>query len=182
MKRLAVLVGLAVVMVGVAACSSPTGGQPTPTTPVESTGSNTTGGASESTSTSGGGGGSLPADQPCSLFSSSDLSQLGVTSPPTPDRVGTAADCPLDLPDYSVGVQVFTNSGLSNFKLTGGTAHDTNIGSHPAKEGVDDTKSCVIAIGVGSSSQVDVTATGNGDTDACPTALAVAKLIEPKLP
>jgi hypothetical protein len=115
------------------------------------------------------------------LLPSDAVGQLNLTSPPTADKVGTAPDCSLDMADYSVGIALRT-AGLSDFVLTGGTAHDTKIGSHSAKQGVDNTKSCVIGIGVTSSSRVDVTATGNGDTDPCPTALAVATLIEPKLP
>lgn len=184
MKRLVVLAGLAAMLVGTAACSGPTKGQPTAAPTVDSTGQTTSDGGPGDTSTSAGGGTSgLPVDQPCSLLSSSDLTQLGVSTPPTSDKVGTAPDCSLDTSgNFTVGIALRTTSGLSDFTLTGGSAHTITVGSHSAKQGVDNTGSCNVAIGVSSSSRVDVTALGDGNADPCPTALAVARLIEPKLP
>lgn len=183
MKRLVVLAGLAAMLFGTAACGGPTTGQPTPATTADSTGSTpSSNGESGEPSSSTGGSGSLPVDDACSLLPSDAVSKLGLSSPPSPDNVGTAPDCSLDMPDYSVGVDILTNAGLNDFKLVGGTAQDLTIGSHSAKQGVDNTKSCVIGIGVTSSSRVDVTGTGNGNTDPCPTALAVARLVEPNLP
>lgn len=183
MKHLVVLAGSAAVLLGVVACGGPTPGQPTP-----ATGANGGGPAASSSSPSGGpqtstsGAGSLPVNQPCSLLSSSDLQQINVSSQPTQDMVGTAHDCSLTTPADSVGVAIRTNAGLAAFQPTSGTVHGIRIGTHQAKQVIDNTGSCVIAIGVSDSSRVDVTATGDGTTDPCPTARTVAQLVEPKLP
>lgn len=180
MKYLVVLAGLALVMLGVAACSNQTGGQPT-------AGSTTDGGAptattSTSGSTSSGGTGSLPVDQPCTLLSSADLTQLGVSSPGSTDSIGTAHACELDTAADHIIIAIRTNVGLSQFQASGGTIQDITIGSHAAKQVVDNTGSCVIGIGVNDSSRVDVTATGDGTTNPCPIATDVANLVAPRLP
>jgi Protein of unknown function (DUF3558) len=182
-KRLVVLAGLAATLVVTAACGGPTTGQPSPATTAESAVQTTSDGGSGGTSTSSGDAGALPVNHPCSVLSSEDLSQLGVSSSPTEDMTGTAPDCAFQTADnFTVGIAIRTNVGLSGFALTGGTAHSVTIGSHSAMQGVDNTGSCVVGIGVSSSSRVDVTALGDGKADPCPTASSVAHLIEPKLP
>jgi hypothetical protein len=44
------------------------------------------------------------------------------------------------------------------------------------------TGSCIIAMGVTSSSRVDVSLNSGPRVDPCPLALQVAQLVEPKLP
>lgn len=179
MKRLVVLVGLAMVMLGVAACSSSTGGQPT-------VGATTEGGPTSSDSTSGSppstGAGALPVDQPCSLLSSADLMQLGVSTPASADMVGTAHVCEMDTAADHLAVAIRTDLGLSQFQASGGTIQDTTIGSHPAKQVIDNTGSCIIGIGITDSSRVDVTVTAVDTTNPCPVATTVANLVAPKLP
>jgi hypothetical protein len=174
-RRLVVLAGLAVALVGVAGCNNSTGGQP-------SAAATTAGSPPESTSPSAGGGNALPVDRACSLLSAGDLSSLGVSSAPTQGTVGTAHTCEADNATDHIIVGIRTNVGLSGFVANGGTVHDLTIGTHQAKQEVDNTGSCLIGIGVSSSSRVDVTVTGDGTTDPCPTAMNVAKLVEPKLP
>jgi hypothetical protein len=182
-KRLVALAGLAAVLLGVTACNGSTTGQPSPvTTPAGVTSAT---GPATATSAPGGGGSSLPVDDPCSLLSSADLQQLGVSSPPTKDKVGTANSCELDTADDHFGIDVRTDGGLADFTPVagGGPVTAPDLGSHQAKEQADkNSSSCTVAIGVSDSSRVDVSATGNGDTDPCPATLAVAKLVEPKLP
>jgi Protein of unknown function (DUF3558) len=180
-KRLVALAGLTAVLLGVAACNGSTTGQPSPaTTPAA-----VTSGPVTATSAPGGGANSLPVDDPCSLLSSADLQQLGVSAPPTKDKVGTANSCELDTADDHFGVDVRTDGGLADFAPVagGGPVTAPDLGGHQAKEQADkNASSCTVAIGVSDSSRVDVTATGNGNTDPCPATLAVAKLVEPKLP
>jgi hypothetical protein len=110
---------------------------------------------------------------------------MGVSSPPSADKVGTANSCELDTTADHIGLDVRTDAGLSEYVAVpgGGPVTSVTVGRHQAKQQADkSSSSCTVAIGVTSSSRVDVTATGNGDTDPCPTALAVATLIEPKLP
>jgi hypothetical protein len=98
--------------------------------------------------------------------------------------VGTAHSCELDTADYHFGLDIRTDAGLSSFAPVagGGPVTESDVGSHQAKEQADkNASSCTVAIGVSDSSRVDVTATGDGNTDPCPATLAVAKLVEPKL-
>jgi uncharacterized protein DUF3558 len=180
-KRLVVLAGLATLAVGMAACGgSPTTGQPT----VAPSTSDSGGGQDTSAPPSTGGQGTLPANQPCSLVSAAQLSQLGVSTQPTQDMIGNAPSCEMQTEQDHIIVTVRTDGGLGSFTqaATGGAVHDTTVGSHQAKQSVGNTGSCVIAIGVSSSSRVEVTVTGDGTTDPCPTAQTVAKYVEPNLP
>jgi hypothetical protein len=179
LTRLAVLAGLATLFVSVAACSDPTPGQPS----VETTanGGPPAGGQSSTSSAPTGGGSSLPVSQPCSLLSSAELQQLGVSAQPMQDKIGVAPSCEADSADFHIIVSIFADNGLSGLQASG-PVHDITVGSRQAKQEVDATGSCVVAMGVTDSSSVDVTTTGDGNMDPCPTALRVAKLVEPRLP
>lgn len=182
MKRLAVLAGLATLAVGLAACSgAPTPGQPTAAQPTSGGGQHT---RPDSPSPSTGAAGTLPVNQPCSLLSSDNLTQLGVSAQPTQDMIGTAHACEMDTDQDHIIVDIRTNVGLDGFTeaATGGRVHDTTVGSHQAKQSVGNSGSCVIGIGVAASSRVDVTVTGDGTTDPCPVAKTVATFVEPNLP
>lgn len=185
MKRLCALVGMAAMLVGVTACGGPTPGQPTPAT--------TTGGSSLSSGVNPSGGSSvtssepdaLPVDQPCSLYSSSDLEQLGASSPPSQDMVGTAHSCELSTSNGHIGLDIRTDAGISAFTPvpTGDPVTDTPIGKHQAKQqDVPKELTCFVILSVNSTSRVDVSTTGNGTADPCPTAVKAATLVEPKLP
>lgn len=181
MKRLVMLAGLATLTIGLAACTGgPTLGQPTaaPTGGTSSAGQDT---APASPSSAAGG---LPVSQPCSLVSAAQLSALGVTAQPTKEQVGTAPSCDVETDQDTIILSIRTNGGLDSFTeaATGGPVHDTTVGSHQAKQSVGNSRSCIIAIGVTASSRVEVTVTGNGDTDPCPVAQTVAKDVEPNLP
>jgi hypothetical protein len=180
-KRLLVLVGLAVVLVGASACSHSTLGEPSAATTANGGGQTSSGGGGGETSTAPSGGAtSLPTD-PCSLLSSADLQQVGVSSLPTQDKIGSAASCEMDNSNDHIIVSLFPDSGLAGLQATG-TVKNTTIGSHQAKQETDSTGSCVVAIGVSDTSSVDVTATPILGGDPCPTATTVARLVEPKLP
>lgn len=179
MNRLVVLAGLVVVILSVAACTDTTTGRPTTAT---TGGGQTSGSQPTATSTSSGGTGSLPVDQPCSLLSSGELQEIGVSSQPTQDMVGTAHACELDTANFHIIVGIRTNVGLAGLTPTAPVT-STTISGRPAKEQKNDSaSSCLIAIGVSNLSRVDVTATGDGTTNPCPTAESVAKLVAPKLP
>ncbi len=176
MKRLVVLAGLAAVLVGAAACNNSTPGQASAAT-------TTTGSQPGDTSTAGGGGNALPVNHACSLLSSAELEQLGVSAQPTQEMVGTAHACEFDSAEFSMAIGIRTDVGLAGFTDSGGIVHGTTIGRHQAKQEVDNTGSCVIGIGVSASSRVDVTVTpGDQTSDPCPTALKLANIVEPKLP
>jgi hypothetical protein len=116
------------------------------------------------------------------LVSQAALSQIGESVPPKQDVVGTAPDCALKTPDFTIGVAIRTDVGLDGFNPNGGTVHDITIGTHRGKQDLDVSGSCVIAIGVSASSRVDVTVFPNQNGDPCQMATTLANLIEPKLP
>jgi len=95
--------------------------------------------------------------------------------------VGTAFDCSLVTPSFSIGVAIRTDVGLAGF-IAYGPVHNLTIGRHQAKQELDDSGSCVIAIGVSALSRVDITVTPGDNEDPCPTATTLAKSIEPALP
>lgn len=96
--------------------------------------------------------------------------------------VGTAHSCELNTADYTVLLGIRTNVGLAGLVPTAPVT-DKTIDGHPAKEEKDDSaSSCLVAIGVSGSSRVDVSVTGDGTTNPCPTAENVANLVAPKLP
>jgi hypothetical protein len=123
-------------------------------------------------------------DHVCSLLSPGDLSRLGVSSAPTQGMIGTSHTCEADTAADHIIVGIRTNGGLSVYPSTSGNVHDLTIGTHQAKEDADNSgsSSCVIAIGMTTSSRIDIAATGDGITDPCPVAMTVANLVEPKLP
>jgi hypothetical protein len=125
----------------------------------------------------------LPVNQSCSLLSSADLEQLGASSPTTQEMVGTAHTCEFDSADFTMEVGIRTDVGLAGFVASGNSGvHDITIGTHQAKEELADTGSCLIGIGVSTSSRVDVVVSPILTGDPCPTALRLANLVEPKLP
>lgn len=177
--RLALLTSALATLASVVACSTSTPGEPS----ADGSGPSTTTPAGSSTSSALGAG--LPVNQPCSLLSAAALDQIGVSSPPSEDQVGTAHSCELDSSAYHIGLDIRTDVGLAGFQGVSGGGHLSShtIGRHMAKEQPDNgSSSCTVAVGVSQSSRVDVTATGDGTTDPCPTAMAVAELVEPKLP
>ena len=183
-KRLVLVAGIAVTLALAVGCDNSIQGQANPATNPGQEQPTTTGSPTSSPSDGGGGGqgSGLPVNNPCQLVSSDTLSQLSVTAQPTTEMVGTAHVCNMNSADFAMGVAIRTDVGLDGFNSSGGTVHDTTVGSHQAKQEVDNTGSCVIGIGVSAMSRVDITVTGDGTTDPCPTATKLASLVEPKLP
>lgn len=179
MKRLAVVVGLVAVLGGLTACGATTTGQPSATTTAG--GGGPTAGSGSPSTTSGGGGAGLPVDAPCSLVSTSDLAQLGVSAAPQTGAVGTAHTCDFDSADFSMGIAIRTNGGLDAFNNPGGTPQQVTVGKHQAKRELDNTGSCTVAIGVSASSRVDVTVTPILNGEPCAPAMRLATIVEQKL-
>lgn len=178
MKRLVVLAGMAAVLVGVAACNSPTPGNPTSTS-----GNGQPSDSQPASPSSSMAGPALPVNDPCSLISSSDLEQLGASSPPSKDKVGGAPDCSIDTSSGNIGVTVLAHRGLAQLNVQGPVT-DRKVGSHQVKQMqyTSDSSDCLVAIGVTSSSRVDVSFEANGGVDACSNAFKAAQLVEPHLP
>ena len=159
------LVALAIVGVGIAGCGGPTVRPPdTPTTPTTVTRLT-----------------ELPVRQPCLLVTSAMLRQLHTAARPVPDTLGPGDVCDIS---PTLGLLIPTHGGLSGFHppSADGILHPLTIGGHQALEAVEGTTACQIAIGVSASSRVEVTATTEGRADPCPAALALARLVERRLP
>jgi len=179
-----VLTSLAAVLIAVAGCSGSTTGEakPTPDTGSSSASGNTSR-TTTSSPTSTAGGSSLGDTDPCSLLTKSEAEQ--VTGPlrenPAPNNLGSAKGCEFKPKGKNLGVDIRTNVGLAGVQAPGEVI-DLTIGGHQAKKFVASGGSCVVAMGVTSSSRVDVTLNAGGVDDPCPLAVRVAELVEPRLP
>jgi hypothetical protein len=131
----------------------------------------------------------LASIQPCDLLSATDISQNQLTKSDSGTGSGartcgwqnTTADNGFG---YSVSVSIRDSQGLSDINTDGYTMSDDAIGSHQGKQAQSTNGAgCFVAIGVSSSSRVDITATGsNGPAASCQLANQFAKLVEPNLP
>ena len=92
----------------------------------------------------------------------------------------SGCECSGDQWDSIVGIR--TDVGLSGVLANGGTIVDTTIGSHQAKKLAQGATGCLYAIGVSNSIRVDIQSGPVGTGDPCQESLAIAQLIEPKLP
>jgi hypothetical protein len=171
---------------GLVACSGTTTGSggPAPTTDT------TTGGGAPSTSGGTGGGVSTASLQPCGLLSSTDASQLQLTAG-GPVNEGGARACTWQKAvdtngqnGFGVEIGIRDSQGLNELTTAGYTITQDNVGGHQGKQAALTVGGgCVITIGVGSSSRVDVVVTGGTDTtQACQFGNQVAKAVEPRLP
>jgi hypothetical protein len=189
-RRLAILPLVAMAALGLAACSSTTTGQGTPvTTPAQgSTGGPGTGSPSSGGS-SGGGGSALASVQPCNLLSSATLSQFGLSKTQS-ITIPAARPCdwtkPVDINGangYSVEIAIRDSQGIKDINAAGNTVTEDNVGSHDGRlVQADAGGGCIVVIGVGDSSRVDVSVAGTDTNQACSVANQLAKVVEPQLP
>jgi hypothetical protein len=176
-QRLAVVALIAVAVLGLASCTNSTPG----------TGAAASTQPTDSSSTGAGTG--LAAFQPCDLLSATDLSQNQLTKTDSGTGSGarscywknTTADNGFG---YAVGVDIRDSQGLTDINTDGYTISDDPIGGHQGKQALQTNGGgCFVAIGVSSSSRVDVSATGSGTaSESCTLANKLAKLVEPGLP
>lgn len=173
----------ALACVGLAACTSPTPGTGTPASSGTST---TTGSAPSSPS----GGSALAGKDPCSLLTSSQVSQNDL-QPQGPSNDGGARACSwqnataFDGSGYAVELAIRESQGLADINTDGLAMTDDTIGGHQGKQGRDTSDGdCLVFIGVGQKSRVDVVVSAGDSNPAhsCPLANQYAKLIEPSLP
>jgi hypothetical protein len=186
-RRLAILPLVAMAALGLAACSSTTTGQGTPvTTPAQGG----TGGSSPSSSGSSGDGSSaLASVQPCNLLSSATLSQFGLSKTQS-ITIPAARPCdwtkPVDINGangYSVEIAIRDSQGIKDINTAGNTVTEDNVGSHDGRlVQADAGGGCIVVIGVGDSSRVDVSVAGTDTNQACSVANQLAKVVEPQLP
>lgn len=189
-RRLAVLPLFAAAVFGLAACNNSTTGTGTPEPTVGgATTSTDTGGGSTPSSASGGGSG-LASVQPCDLLDPSVVSQnqLSKTGSGTDSGARTCTwQKSVDINGnggFTVGVDIRDDQGLSQLQTSGYTVTDHTVGSHQGKQLQSAASgTCAVALGVTSSSRVDVHVNGTGDiAQMCQTADTLAQAVEPKLP
>lgn len=168
------VVATALTCVGLVACTSQTGGTGTSTT-------------SRPTSA---GGSALASTDPCSLITGAQARQNGLTSE-GPSNDGGSRACSWTNGTaygglgYALELAVRGSQGLADINRDGLTLSDVTVGSHQAKQAVDQTNGdCLVIIGVTDKSRVDVViSSGDSDpTHSCSMATKFAKLIEPTLP
>jgi hypothetical protein len=131
----------------------------------------------------------LASIQPCDLLSAAELSENQLTKTDSGAQSGSrtctwhnvTADNGIG---YVIGTDVRDSQGLKDINTNGYQVTDDPVGSHQGRlvqQTTGDT--CVVVIGVGNSSRVDVVANGAGDVNqACTLANQFAKLVESKLP
>jgi hypothetical protein len=191
-RRLAMLSLVAMATLGLAACNSTTTGTGTPQPTVNTS----TGGGSGVTlpdTTSGGSssnGAGLAAVQPCDLLNASTQSRFGLSKADSIPVAG-ARPCtwnkPVDangLNGYTVEIDIRDSQGLKDVNTGGFTVTQHNVGSHQGKQvQLNAGGSCLVVIGVGDSSRVDVGVTAGTDTaKACQVAGQLATVVETQLP
>lgn len=184
MKRIGILAGGAVLL-AVAACSSGNTGFPVPATSATSGGDGSSG--SQDTTSAGGtkiaSPDQLANTDACSLLTASEATSVGLPSQGIEDAAGAHSGCQWNGSDFSVSVGVRTDVGLAGVLLNGGTLTNTTVGTHQAKQVAGVASSgCLVAMGITNSMRVDVGATQVSTGNECQEAMAVAQLVEKRLP
>lgn len=125
---------------------------------------------------------------PCSLLDPAVIKQNQLES----DKSGTGPGtryCQWDTGasgvGYNIAINVYDKAGLDQLSTTGTTVTNDPVGRHPGRLSKDTTGgTCLVSIGVTSTSRVDVVGVDyGGQLDrACVVATTVAPSVEQKLP
>lgn len=182
----AILAAFAVTVAGCGGGGEP--GNPVPqgsTTPTTSGAGVPSGAGKTSTSPGSGAGASFAGTDPCSLLTSSEVSQLGLTLV-GPESGGRRCEWKVR-GTYSVdaGLKEGRGYGLQDIVPDKGELSDYPVGKHEGKllKANIGPGDCMVSIGVSETARVDIIGANSGDTNAiCTIVQNVAKLIEPKLP
>ncbi|GAA3674995.1 DUF3558 domain-containing protein [Lentzea roselyniae] len=174
----------AAALVAMTACTGLTPGDPKPTADTGNPTSSEDTRSSTSSPTSTNASGSLTNADPCSLLTRGEAEQVlgSLKEEPKPQKIGSSRGCEFAPNRVYLSVGIRTDVGLAGVQATGGEIKDIKVGSHQAKQLLGAGGSCIVAIGVTSSSRVDITLNAGASTDPCPPALKIAELVEPKLP
>jgi hypothetical protein len=186
-RRLVLLSLTAMAILGLAACNSTTTGTPQPTVDTTTQG---TGGTGSDTTSGGSNGTSLAAIQPCDLLDASTQSRFGLSKA---DSIPVAGARPCTWSKsvdangengYTVEIDIRDQQGLQDVNTSGFTVTQHNVGSHQGKQvQLNAGGTCLVVLGVGDSSRVDVGVTAGTDTaKACQLAGQLATVVEPQLP
>jgi hypothetical protein len=181
---------LALVAGAALACSDETTGTPSAASTSQAPPGTTTGRATlppfpggSSTSTtvpSGGQAGPLADTEPCTLSAQAAAQVNAGTG--TPGDVGLGRQCRYQANGITLSVAIFDTQGLDDV-VSSGQPQKFQLGSHQAMRGQEPPNLCVINIGTGDTSRVDVIAGARGDqSKACQVATQAATALEPSLP
>ena len=182
-RRITLLPLLASAALTVAACGGSTPGTASPTSSATSTTSGSSTGSSDAAN-------KLLQTDPCSLLSSSVLSQYGLGAGKSSNDAG-ARSCGWQKPTdnngngYTLGVDIWDSLGIKDIDPSSNTITDDPINGRPAKQTQDKVGDvCAVVLGVTDSSRVDVQVNeSNSDmSQACQEANQFAKIIGPELP
>jgi hypothetical protein len=162
-------------LVFVAGCSNETPGNPV------ATGNGTTTTTPRSTSPGPSTGSQASGIKPCDLLSASDRTTLGLGEG-DPDVPGRLPTC-----DWTASGKGGIQIGLSNNGLAALKGENVGIGKHKAIKSLETGGfgGCGVVIELTTTSSVIVLASVMGaktQEEACPRAIEVAKIIDPKLP
>jgi len=183
-----VLFLLAAGVLGLAACSTPETGNPTPSTNVPASSGGTPSSPVSPTKSSSGGTATTAAVDPCSLLGVSDLAQYGSFSGPTPSNAAAARSCIFhrqlaSASDKELGVSINVRDlqTIDSVNDLGGGKQTGTVNGRKAVESKGEA-ACVMVLAVGDDSRVDVSITADTTDEACTVAEKVADVVEPKLP
>ncbi|MFD7656069.1 DUF3558 family protein, partial [Actinosynnema sp. NPDC059797] len=125
----------------------------------------------------------LDEADPCGLLAEDEVEQVfgPIEVTPTRDDFGSASSCRYEPGGRYLTIDVRTNAGLADLPATNPMS-DLTVGDHEAKSWVSTGGSCFVALGVSSSSRVDIGLKAGQGEDPCPFTHRLAGLVEPRLP
>ena len=186
-RPIVVIPALAVLALGVSACSQTEGGSPiggtTPPTATSGVGGPFPTGDSPQPSTSTSpsvGAGPLAGRSPCSLLSAAELSPFNA-EPGKEEKQGYGRKCQYRVPEGTLSVTIFDTLGTKDIQGTNLTP--VRIGNHDAVRS-EFGATCAFSLATTPTSRVDAAGThiSGNEQKSCDFATQLAQLVEPKLP
>lgn len=189
-KCLSFVAGVAVSGLLLIGCSDKQDGQPQPD---PTTGAAGTSGSAPSSSSSGGTDQTLAAVKPCELLTDQEVSQFQAQGSGAPDdnqAAGSTSSCgwhghSSDDRSVSFGIDIRAEQGLDELRANGGTISNGKVNSRDARQLQTPAGGCILALGVGPNSRVDISVVVGGApnaTESCQIASSLGNIVEPKLP
>ncbi|WP_130342533.1 DUF3558 family protein [Herbihabitans rhizosphaerae] len=142
----------------------------------------TGGGTAPTTTDSEGSSGPLAGKSPCALLSPAELTQIGISAAGKESKQGIVRQCRWSQGD-SQALGIVDTAGLAN--ITGATekAPVPTVGRHQAVRWTAGTgNTCSVSLELTSTARVDAQVVATDASSACPKAMKLAQLVEPKLP
>lgn len=174
------LAGLAAVLLTSTACGGPVAGE---ASPAGGTGAEGAASSVPSPTTPTGTPRTLDDADPCGLLTEEEVERVSgpLDGGAVRDDLGTARSCMYKPAGRLLAIDVRTNVGLANANTAGETT-SLRVGDHEAKTWMGSEGSCFLALGVSSSSRVDLALKAKRGEDPCPFVHELAALLEPRLP